>query len=231
MHHLGRTDEAVQAFKAAETGWNAYREEKSIAIYGRARALDGAGRCAEARAAYLEYAAFVRTEDPASADVAMSYSRACRQHVPANPEMTEIAGALMHGDYARVLELADNVRVSDETLAWLEYERGSAFVGLGRTDDALIAFRRSEREFANVSPTNSWGRSLPLWGAARALSDAGRCEEAKRAYEEYAAVVRPFDPDGARAALASVGGCLLPGERIKPKRPISPRKERHRAPR
>lgn len=221
LRHLGRTDEAVQAFKAAETGWNGYPEGKSIAMYGRARALDSSGRCEEAKVAYLEYAAFVRAHEPKSADLAESYSRACRTRVPADPEMTDIASALMDGNYIRVIDLAAKARVSDEALPWLDYDRGVAYLGLGKEDAALNAFRASVREFAEVSPTDYWGRSLSLWGIARAFSNAGRCGEATRAYQEYAAFVRPFDPDGARTALASIGSCVIPGERAKPGRPGS----------
>lgn len=221
LSHLGRTDEAVQAFRAAETGWNADPGGKSTAMYGRARTLDSSGRCEEAKTSYLEYAAFVRAHDPKSADLAVSYSNACRPRVPADPEMTAIASALMDGNYIRVIDLAAKARVSDEAAPWLDYDRGSAYLGLRNTDAALNAFRASVREFAEISPNDYWGRSLPLWGIARALSDAGRCREATRAYQEYAAFVRPYDADAAQTALASIGSCAVPGER--PRRPVSPR--------
>jgi tetratricopeptide (TPR) repeat protein len=75
---LNRIDEAVSAFREAEYHFSpADRWGKSIAIYGRANALDQAGRCAEAASAYREYAAFVETEDPGSADMAIRYSQMC----------------------------------------------------------------------------------------------------------------------------------------------------------
>jgi tetratricopeptide (TPR) repeat protein len=76
---LERTDDAVGAFHAAETRFAETndRHGREVAIYGRARALDRAKRCAEARQAYEEYSALVRSEEPRAAEVAMDIQRAC----------------------------------------------------------------------------------------------------------------------------------------------------------
>jgi hypothetical protein len=74
----GRVDEAVLAYRQAEVGFGSSRPlAKSLAIYGRARVLDGAGRCSEAAAAYEEYATFVDSFDPTSAAMALSIRDKC----------------------------------------------------------------------------------------------------------------------------------------------------------
>ena len=65
LGELGRTDEAVAAFVAAERGFGhveANRHGRAVAIYGRARALVKAGRCPEARRACEEYATFTGSD-------------------------------------------------------------------------------------------------------------------------------------------------------------------------
>lgn len=75
---LKRVDEAVAAFQEAERRFSAAdMYGKSIAIYGRANVLDQAGRCAEAKAVFAEYATFIRTDDPKSADMAVRFGDAC----------------------------------------------------------------------------------------------------------------------------------------------------------
>jgi tetratricopeptide (TPR) repeat protein len=79
LARLGQTDQAVQAFQAAEQHFapqQAY--ERSISIYGRAHALAQAGRCPEARAAFADYIVFVERADPRSADMARRYAQDCR---------------------------------------------------------------------------------------------------------------------------------------------------------
>jgi hypothetical protein len=76
--NLRRTDEAVAAYRAAEQEFREdQRWERSIAIYGRARALDDAARCPEAKEAYEEYASLVEATDPQGAEMAGRYARAC----------------------------------------------------------------------------------------------------------------------------------------------------------
>ena len=66
---LGKTDEAVQALKAAERqfGETGSRDPnspwgRSVAIYGRAPALGNAGRCAEAKKADPALVSLLRLE-------------------------------------------------------------------------------------------------------------------------------------------------------------------------
>ena len=72
---LGQTDDAVRAFDAAA----AQPPKLSIAIYGKARAYHDAYRCAEAAAAYGEYAAAVRATSPDDAAMALDYASDCKR--------------------------------------------------------------------------------------------------------------------------------------------------------
>lgn len=74
---LKRTGDAVSAFEGAERRFPDNAWARSIAIYGRARALDDGHRCADAVAAYKEYADAVRGTDPWSADMALRIGAQC----------------------------------------------------------------------------------------------------------------------------------------------------------
>jgi len=79
LSRLGQIDEALQSFRAAEQMFSpADRWARSLALYGRAHALDEAGRCPEARIAYAEYAGFVQKDDPRAADMARRYASTCK---------------------------------------------------------------------------------------------------------------------------------------------------------
>ena len=74
-----RTDEAVASFVSA--GQRFAKDDpwaRSLTIYGRAHALDNAGRCEEAGQAYREYASLVAAHDPVSSTMALSYAAACK---------------------------------------------------------------------------------------------------------------------------------------------------------
>jgi tetratricopeptide (TPR) repeat protein len=78
LTELGRTDEAVAAYDAAQRSFStADSWGKSIAMYGRANALSRAGRCTEARASFEAYATFVDRADPSSAGMARRYAADC----------------------------------------------------------------------------------------------------------------------------------------------------------
>jgi tetratricopeptide (TPR) repeat protein len=75
---LHRTDDAVASFQRAELAFgDAARWERSIAVYGRARALANGFRCVGATRAYDEYAALVRATNPRDAELATTYARDC----------------------------------------------------------------------------------------------------------------------------------------------------------
>jgi tetratricopeptide (TPR) repeat protein len=84
LARLGQTDAAVSALSAAEVRFGtADPWGRSVAMYGRAHTLAGAGRCAEARQSFEQYAKFVEERAPASAVLARRYAAECR--APAVP--------------------------------------------------------------------------------------------------------------------------------------------------
>jgi tetratricopeptide (TPR) repeat protein len=86
LTQLGQTDQAVAAFRGAEQRFSPDdRWARSVAIYGRAHALDRARRCPEAKAAFEEYASFVERDDPRSAAMARQYAQQCAGGAPATP--------------------------------------------------------------------------------------------------------------------------------------------------
>ena len=75
---LRRPDEAARAFDAAAQAFAPGDvRDRSIAIFGKARAYHDAYRCERAADAYAEYASLVRPSDPASAAMAMRYAAEC----------------------------------------------------------------------------------------------------------------------------------------------------------
>jgi len=83
LYRLGRTDQALAAFSEAEERFAVSDVwARSIAIYGRAHALEQAGRCDEGRKELERYATFVRERDARSADLAVRYEADCRTSAP-----------------------------------------------------------------------------------------------------------------------------------------------------
>jgi len=177
---------------------------RSLVLYGRARVFDLAGRCGEARDAYQRYAALVRSSDPESADMALAYGLQCWERAITDPRTTQAAEALIAGDYAKVLASTES-ESSVPAKAWLDHDRASALAALGRTDEAVEAFKRAEVRFRSAS--NDSGRAVAIWGRANALAEAGRCGDARAVYEDYAAFVRVKDPRDAEMAAAYSGKC------------------------
>ncbi|MBX3198346.1 MAG: tetratricopeptide repeat protein [Labilithrix sp.] len=208
LHHLGRSEDAVAAYQNAEVQFGEDRWGRSLAIYGRARVLDDVGRCDEAKRAYEQFASLVRPSDARAADMALGYASQCRATAaPPSveaPLVTEMTSALRSGNYSRVLELKDQLPPAAGPNPWVDYNAGAAFAGLGKTDEAIAAFERAERQFGEG---DRWGRSVSIWGRARALDGAGRCAEAARAVEDYARVVGGSDPSTLRIATSYAGSC------------------------
>jgi len=125
----------------------------------------------------------------------------------AHPLANDVAGALVAKDYAKVLSLTETVSLSPEG-AWLRYDRASALAGLGRTDDAVNEFDRAELRF--IQNDDEAGRATAIWGRARALAEAGRCAEARRAYDEYVGLMRSRDSDSAQMAIRYAAACRAP---------------------
>ena len=118
---------------------------------------------------------------------------------------TQAAEALMRKDYEKVLSLTETTGAASAAEAWLTYDRGEALVGLGRTDEALEAYRSAEQRFDRTG--NRAGAHKAMWGEARAFSEAGQCEDAGKAYDRYAAAVRPESPRDAELAASYKAFC------------------------
>ena len=187
LQQLGRADAAVEDYREAERRFGLSEVKgKSIAIYGRARALADAGRCAEAHVAYQEYADFVRFFDPRAADLALEYAKNCREtrSVLGDRAASNAASAVIRADYKDALQIAEEESAVSRS-PWLDYNRGVALGELGRLDEALAAFAAAERGFGEDEASRH-GRAVSIYGRARLLERAGRCPEAQRACEQYA---------------------------------------------
>lgn len=196
----GRPDEAALRFAEAETLFSpAETYGRSVAMYGRARALYAGGRCNEAAVVYTEYAELVGSTDPLRAASALSQA-VCTAPAESDPDVSDATTANIQGDHAKALEA---LAASHSKSPWAAYNRGTALTGLGKTDEAIAAFDTARARFGG----NVTGVSISLWGRARALDRAGRCEEAKAAYDAYAVLVRDTDADGAKQAAARAAAC------------------------
>ncbi len=204
----GKTQDAAVEFRKAEEAFgDKYLVERSMAIYGRARALDLAGRCNEAQDTYHAYADFVGAREPASAKAALAVAATCRQVPADDAALTTVAVALRDGDYARALSLVERIEPSSRLGdAWRAYDRGEALAGLHRIDEALGSFETAEQRFADAGEGER-GRPLVAWSKGRALVAAGRCDEAQRAFDGYARLVRERDPQGAAMAMDVARSC------------------------
>jgi len=121
-----------------------------------------------------------------------------------DPRTNQVSQALASRNYETVLALTE-VPSTAPRGAWLDYDRASAFVGLGRTDEAVVAFKGAEARFARANDPE--GQAVAIWGRARALAEAGRCAEARSAYADYEAAVRLTDPRAAEMAAVYAGAC------------------------
>lgn len=208
LHHLGRSEAAVEAYHKAAVRFGDDEHGKSLALYGRARTFDDIGQCDEAKRAYDQYAALVRPRDPDAANMAVAYGKACRASTPPpspeDPLLTEMTRALSDGKYEQVLDLERKVPHTPTASPWIDYNVGSALLELGRIDEAIAAFSRAEREFDDH---DYWGHGVAIFGRARALETAGRCREAAQAIEEYARVVGARDPGSIRVATSYTSRC------------------------
>jgi tetratricopeptide (TPR) repeat protein len=134
-------------------------------------------------------------------------SQARAQLAPAKQSVAPSAGdelasksaqAELAGDHERALLLANDAIKTAPNDPWGHYSAGDALGSLQRIDDAVAAFRQAEQHFAE---TESWGRSIAIWGQANVLRQVGRCNDAFPIFERYAAYVEKLDPDAAALAL------------------------------
>jgi tetratricopeptide (TPR) repeat protein len=205
---LGRTDEAISSFERAEALFRDHPWGRWISVLGRARAYMLGGRCADATAILERYASMVPRIDSDSIALARRNAVECanpRAISAQAPASTQATQALISGDDARAVELADQEAIGAPNDGWPYYHRAAALVGLGRTDEALANFERAEALFAD----NPWARSISIFGRARAYLLARRCADAARSFEEYARFVEAQDQQGATLARRYARECRL----------------------
>ncbi len=120
---------------------------------------------------------------------------------PSTPASAELASraatAEMKGDPQDSLKLADQAIRADARDPWPYYDKGMALARVGETNGALVALLAAQQHFA---PGDRWGQSVAVFGRAHTLAEAGRCDEARAAFQEYMSLVRG-DPEA--VALAS----------------------------
>jgi tetratricopeptide (TPR) repeat protein len=207
----GDTAEALLAYAHAEALYARDPHGRSLAVYGRARVLESAGRCGEARAEYERYARLVEASDPASATMARSYGAACKTPTAPAPELTAIDEALMRGDAVTALALASEAlrgTWKSAERAYFDEARGMALVGLGRTKEALAAFERAAQEVQDASGSEVIG-ARALWNEGRAFREAAMCDQARKAWERYAAAV-PAEAEMAERYARECPGTVWP---------------------
>jgi tetratricopeptide (TPR) repeat protein len=130
---------------------------------------------------------------------------------------TKSAKAEMQGQPQQALDLAEQGIAANARDPWPHYDKGMALVRLGQTGLAVVALTEAEQRF---SPKDRWGRSVAIYGRAYALSQAGRCPEAKQAFEQYAVFVADQAPKSAEMARRYGAECRAPAPSVAP--PVAP---------
>jgi tetratricopeptide (TPR) repeat protein len=129
---------------------------------------------------------------------------------------TRSARAAMQGNPQESLALAQQAIQLSPQDPWPYYNKGMALARLGQTDAAVSALSAAEQRFSNADP---WGRSVAIYGRAHTLAGAGRCAEARQAFEQYARFVEGPAPSSAALARRYATDC---GTRATPPVPASP---------
>jgi tetratricopeptide (TPR) repeat protein len=120
---------------------------------------------------------------------------------------TRSAEAAIAGNPQESLALAQQAIRLTPQAPWPHYSKGMALSRLGRTDEAVSALSDAELRFAATDP---WGRSVAIYGRANTLARAGRCAEARQAFEQYARFVEERAPNSAALARRYATECRAP---------------------
>ena len=116
------------------------------------------------------------------------------------------AKADMTGNGQEALRLADAAISASPNDPWAYYDRAEALQILKRTSEAVATYREAQRRFPKEE---SWGKSLAMYGEARAFADASQCADARDAYERYATFVQAADPKSAEMARRYAKDCAF----------------------
>lgn len=120
---------------------------------------------------------------------------------------TAAARAQIQGEPAEALRLADQAIQANPRDPWPRYTRGMALARLGQTDQAIAALGGAEQAFGASDP---WGRSIAMWGQAHTFVQVGGCDEARAAFNRYAAFVAGYDARAADLARRYATACPGP---------------------
>jgi Flp pilus assembly protein TadD len=120
---------------------------------------------------------------------------------------TRSAKAAMGGDAQQSLTLAQQAIQASPQDPWPHYNAGMALARLGQTEAAVSALTIAEQHFTAADP---WGRSVAIYGRAHTLAMAGRCAEARTAFEQYAQFVEQKAPNSAALARRYANDCRAP---------------------
>jgi hypothetical protein len=124
------------------------------------------------------------------------------------------ASAEISGNPQQALALSKRALDADPRDPWAHYIRASALARVGQLEEALRSFRAAEDRFAT---SDVWARSVAIYGAAHALDEAGRCDEARAEFQRYAEFVRERDPKSADMAMRYGANCKSPTTQTAPK--------------
>lgn len=120
---------------------------------------------------------------------------------------TASAKAEMTGNANEALRQADAAINTNPNDGWGYYDRAEALQTVKRTDEAVTTYREAQKRFTASNET--WGRSLAIYGEARAFAEASRCADARDAYERYASFVQATDPKSAELARRYANDCTV----------------------
>jgi tetratricopeptide (TPR) repeat protein len=119
-------------------------------------------------------------------------------------QRTADAQALLDGEYERTLQLANEAIKAKPTDPWPYYNRACAYLGLGKTKEALAGFKEAQARFGG----DEYGKVICAYGRARALVAVGRCDEANQAYREFAEMVGTINEASSEMALNYGKDCV-----------------------
>jgi tetratricopeptide (TPR) repeat protein len=117
------------------------------------------------------------------------------------------ATAEMSGNPQAALKLAERAIATNPRDPWGYYDKAMALTRIGQLDRALGAFGEAEERY---SATDRWGKSVAIYGRAHALSEAGRCDEARKAFRAYVSLIREQDLKSANMAVKYAADCRSP---------------------
>jgi tetratricopeptide (TPR) repeat protein len=117
---------------------------------------------------------------------------------------TRSVGAELSGDSQTAVALADQAIRANPRDPWPYYDKGMALARLGQTDAAVASLTAAEEHFAR---DDRWGIGITKFGRGHVLAQAGRCAEARDAFEQYASFVEQDDQPSANMARRYAAQC------------------------